>query len=74
MLIGVLVLCITMPVSSWTVKVVQRYRKEMLRFADSRIRLVSQFLAGVKLIKMYGWEGAQKSEIQEARWAGELNG
>ncbi|MEW5313267.1 MAG: hypothetical protein WDW38_004851 [Sanguina aurantia] len=71
MFIGVLVLCISMPVSSWTVKVVQRYRSEMLRFADSRIRLVSQFLNGVKLIKMYGWEGAQKGEIQAAR-GGEL--
>lgn len=39
----------------------------MLLAADGRMKLVGQFLAGVRVIKMYHWEQPQEAEINKCR-------
>lgn len=46
-IIGVLILAMATPVSNYAVRAIQRLRGAMLKAADSRIKLLGQFLAGV---------------------------
>ncbi|GIL81581.1 hypothetical protein Vretimale_729 [Volvox reticuliferus] len=66
-LIGLAVLLLSSPVSNIAVRATQRHRNEMLKAADSRMKLVGQFLAGVRVIKMYHWERPQADSITKCR-------
>jgi hypothetical protein len=54
MFVGLVVLCIATPTSNWCVQKVQYWRKIGLKHSDIRVKLVGQFLAGVRVIKIYG--------------------
>ncbi|GLI60927.1 hypothetical protein VaNZ11_003158 [Volvox africanus] len=66
-LIGLAVLLLSSPVSNLAVRATQRHRNDMLKAADSRMKLVGQFLAGVRVIKMYHWEQPQADAITKCR-------
>ncbi|GIL66378.1 hypothetical protein Vafri_19915, partial [Volvox africanus] len=66
-LIGLAVLLLSSPVSNLAVRATQRHRNGMLKAADSRMKLVGQFLAGVRVIKMYHWEQPQADAITKCR-------
>ncbi|KAG2436423.1 hypothetical protein HXX76_006727 [Chlamydomonas incerta] len=65
--VGLCVLLLSTPVSNIAVRATQRHRNEMLHAADGRMKLVGQFLAGVRVIKMYAWEQPQEAEINKCR-------
>jgi hypothetical protein len=46
--------------SNWCVRKVQKWRQIGLAHSDVRVKSVSQFLSGVRVVKMYGWGEAQK--------------
>ncbi|EFJ44543.1 ABC transporter, partial [Volvox carteri f. nagariensis] len=66
-LVGLAVLLLSSPVSNMAVRATQRHRNEMLKASDSRMKLVGQFLAGVRVIKMYHWEQPQAESITKCR-------
>ncbi|GLC77558.1 hypothetical protein PLESTF_001955200, partial [Pleodorina starrii] len=61
-LVGLAVLLLSTPVSN-----LARHRNEMLKASDSRMKLVGQFLVGVRVIKMYHWEQPQAESITDCR-------
>ncbi|KAG2454612.1 hypothetical protein HYH02_000453 [Chlamydomonas schloesseri] len=65
--VGLCVLLLSTPVSNIAVRATQRHRNDMLTAADGRMKLVGQFLAGVRVIKMYHWEAPQEAEIDKCR-------
>lgn len=42
-------------------------RRATVKFSDKRIRLMSEALSGIRLLKQYGWEAAIASRVSEVR-------
>ena len=61
-------------------RVTGRLRRSALRYTDGRVRMMSEVLTCIKLIKMYAWENAFSAAISKLRvsernilqWAGFL--
>ena len=65
-IVGIIVL-IPIPIQMCLGKVKASYLKEANEFKDSRIKIYSEIVDGIKFIKMYGWEIAFKHIIQDFR-------
>lgn len=71
--LGVLVLAF--PLQVVLVKIMFSQRKKAVKITDLRIRLTTEVLQGIRLIKLYAWEafytsqisGLRKKEIQAIR-------
>ncbi len=48
-------------------RVCARYRREAAACTDARIRLMDEVVAGIRVVKMYSWEGRFKELIDAAR-------
>ena len=46
-----------------------RLRRAAVRFTDERVRTMAEVLGGIKLIKLYGWEGSFAKRIFGVRKA-----
>ena len=68
---GVLILAFV-PFQSWVGKKFSQFRSETAKKTDERIRLMSEIIQGIKVIKMYAWENSFAKLIEEARKA-EIN-
>ena len=53
--------------SGWIGKVFARLRLETATKTDNRIRLMSEIINGIKVIKMYAWEQPFANLINDAR-------
>ncbi|KAK3844456.1 MAG: hypothetical protein J3R72DRAFT_473118 [Linnemannia gamsii] len=71
-LAGVITIVAFMPFQSWRAKVFEGLEEERLKTTDERVRVTTEILSSIKIVKLYGWEAAFKSKILEARKA-ELN-
>ncbi|KAK3807501.1 MAG: multidrug resistance-associated protein 1 [Linnemannia gamsii] len=71
-LAGVITIVAFMPFQSWRAKVFEGLEEERLKTTDERVRVTTETLSSIKIVKLYGWEAAFKSKILEARKA-ELN-
>ncbi|PSC67462.1 hypothetical protein C2E20_8853 [Micractinium conductrix] len=65
--IGLGILLITTPVTSIFMKKIVGYRRKMLQYTDSRVKLMNQLLVGIRVLKMYAWEAAQEAALLEVR-------
>ena len=36
-------------------RITVRYRKQVVRYSDSRIKMITNLIEGIKIIKLYGW-------------------
>ncbi|KAK5814377.1 hypothetical protein F5H01DRAFT_391041 [Linnemannia elongata] len=71
-LAGVFTIVAFIPFQSWRAKVFEGLEEDRLKATDERVRLSTEILSSIKIVKLYGWEAAFKSKILEARRA-ELN-
>ena len=44
-----------------------QWRREAIKFTDRRVRMMSEILSCIKLIKMYSWEVAFSQQINTIR-------
>ena len=42
-------------------------RRKQLKFTDERVKLTNEALQGVRVVKMYGWDGALKAKMAKVR-------
>ena len=68
---GTLILAFV-PLQSWIGKKFSQFRSQTAQKTDERIRLMSEIIQGIKVIKMYAWEHSFAKLIAEARKA-EIN-
>ncbi len=40
-----------------------RYRREMLKHTDQRVKLMNQLLVGIRVLKMYAWEVSRGRQV-----------
>ncbi|KAF8929241.1 Multidrug resistance-associated protein 1 [Dissophora ornata] len=67
MLAGVLTMLAMLPLQAWQARVYESMQGEKLRAMDERIRLTTDILASMKIIKLYGWSAAFLKRILAVR-------
>ncbi|KAF9922468.1 Multidrug resistance-associated protein 1 [Linnemannia zychae] len=55
------------PLQIWRARVYNGMLKDKLVAMDERVRLTTEILSAVKIVKLYGWESAFKQKIMDAR-------
>jgi len=55
-LLGAALLILTNPVQGWAMSKLGPIRKKASEYTDSRIKLTSEILQGIKVIKFFAWE------------------
>ncbi|KAF9194402.1 Canalicular multispecific organic anion transporter 2 [Haplosporangium sp. Z 11] len=67
MLAGVLTMLAMLPLQAWQARVFEDMQDERLTSMDQRIRLTTEVLASMKIVKLYGWAAAFQKRILEFR-------
>lgn len=52
---GIAVLLVLIPANIWFSKIGERLQRTQLEKKDTRIKLMSEIITGMKVIKLYGW-------------------
>ena len=66
-LIGILVLAFATPISVWFGRLMYGAQGQVRKTQDSRISLVTEYLASIRAIKYFAWEDAITNKIIDAR-------
>ncbi|KAF9967324.1 hypothetical protein BGZ70_009949 [Mortierella alpina] len=64
---GVVTILAFVPFQAWRASVYEGLEEERLKTTDERVRLVSEVLSNIKIVKLYGWESAFKKSILAVR-------
>ncbi|KAG0327756.1 hypothetical protein BG000_000802, partial [Podila horticola] len=66
-LLGAAILVLVNPVQGWAMSRLAPIRKRASQFTDGRIRLTSEILQGIKVIKFFSWENNFLEKLSEIR-------
>uniref|UniRef100_A0A6I8P6M0 ABC-type glutathione-S-conjugate transporter n=2 Tax=Ornithorhynchus anatinus TaxID=9258 RepID=A0A6I8P6M0_ORNAN len=66
-LAGVAVLILVIPINALVATRIKKLKKSQLKSTDQRIKLVSEILHGIKILKLYAWEPSYQKKITEIR-------
>ncbi|KAG0263816.1 Multidrug resistance-associated protein 1 [Mortierella polycephala] len=67
MFAGVLTMLTMLPLQAWQARVFEGMQDVRLTAMDQRIRLTTEVLASMKIVKLYGWSAAFQKRILEFR-------
>ncbi|KAF9337504.1 Multidrug resistance-associated protein 1 [Linnemannia elongata] len=65
--VGLLTLVSMTPMQVWRVKLFNRLRREVSELADERIRVMTEILSAIKVVKLYAWESPFLRRILDVR-------
>ena len=60
-------LIIGFPLQTFLVLIIRKQREKGVKITDKRVRLTTEVLQGIRLIKMYGWESFYYQQITNYR-------
>ncbi|NWS66143.1 MRP1 protein, partial [Crotophaga sulcirostris] len=66
-LAGVAVLLLVIPINALIAAKVRRLKKSQMKYSDQRVKLLSEMLHGIKILKLYAWEPAYQWKIMSIR-------
>ncbi|KAF9988832.1 hypothetical protein BGZ75_008458 [Mortierella antarctica] len=66
-LLGAAILILVNPIQGWIMSKLAPIRKQASEYTDSRIRLTSEVLQGIKVIKFFAWECNFLQKLSEIR-------
>eukprot|EP00820_Chromera_velia_P015173 Cvel_25155.t1-p1 / transcript=Cvel_25155.t1 / gene=Cvel_25155 / organism=Chromera_velia_CCMP2878 / gene_product=ABC transporter C family member 8, putative / transcript_product=ABC transporter C family member 8, putative / location=Cvel_scaffold2813:14284-22983(+) / protein_length=791 / sequence_SO=supercontig / SO=protein_coding / is_pseudo=false len=66
-LAGAGIMALSIPLTLWVSKQMQTIQKKIMKIKDERIKMTNECLAGMKIIKLYGWEQSMGDKIGEIR-------
>ncbi|KAJ1812464.1 hypothetical protein LPJ56_003857, partial [Coemansia sp. RSA 2599] len=69
---GIVIMIVSIPVNGWITKRMRDLQRVQMQNKDRRTTLIDEALSGVKVIKLYAWERAFLSKIQNVRESLEL--
>ncbi|PAA59379.1 hypothetical protein BOX15_Mlig000262g4 [Macrostomum lignano] len=64
---GVAVLIILIPFNGVLAKYMKQFQVEQMELKDTRIKMISEILAGIRVIKLYAWELAFAQQVSATR-------
>lgn len=64
---GLLVMIFNIPFNAFVTMKVRFLQQNVMRMKDRRLKLLSEILGGIKIIKIYAWEDAFKDRIDKLR-------
>ncbi len=67
--VGGALIILFVPLQSWIGRKFSQLRQQTAKATDKRIRLMSEIIQGIKVIKMYAWEASFAKLVQDARQA-----
>lgn len=67
MWVGVLILVVMMPASSFLMKIQKRLQKSQMEYKDERTRVISEILNNIKSLKLYAWEKPYTEKLEHVR-------
>ncbi|KAF9944354.1 hypothetical protein BGZ65_012191 [Modicella reniformis] len=67
LLAGVIAILALIPLQLWRARVFKTLEEDRLKTTDERVRLTSEILSNVKIVKLYGWESAFRNKILASR-------
>ncbi|KAJ3109242.1 hypothetical protein HDU96_007273 [Phlyctochytrium bullatum] len=66
-LVGISVLFISMPIQGKVMKTLMSVRKEMAPITDKRVKLTTEIIQGIRVIKFFAWESPFLARVQSLR-------
>ncbi|XP_063203590.1 multidrug resistance-associated protein 1-like isoform X1 [Chroicocephalus ridibundus] len=66
-LAGVAVLLLVIPINALIAAKVKRLKKSQMTYSDQRVKLLSEMLHGIKILKLYAWEPAYQRKVTSIR-------
>ncbi|XP_063601949.1 ATP-binding cassette sub-family C member 3-like [Penaeus indicus] len=66
-LAGVGVLVLLVPLNSYLANKMKSLLVSTLKFRDQRVKMVSEIISGIKVLKLYAWEGSFAAKVEEIR-------
>ncbi|CAA7257506.1 unnamed protein product [Cyclocybe aegerita] len=66
-LVGLGVIIVTLPIQTVLILIMMRQTKKGVKIKDKRVRLTTEVLQGIRLIKVYGWEAFYTQQITKYR-------
>jgi ABC-type multidrug transport system fused ATPase/permease subunit len=66
-LAGIVILILLLPIQKTMMGKLQAVRKEVAPVTDSRVQLIQEYLAGIRIIKFFGWEKSVLNQIEQLR-------
>ena len=67
MWVGVAYMIFLMPINMWVFSVVGKMRRKVLKYSDSRVKMMNEILTGIRIIKFYAWERPFGKEVSRVR-------
>ncbi|KAF9355136.1 hypothetical protein BGX26_006959 [Mortierella sp. AD094] len=64
---GLAVFCILVPIQARTAKFMNKFQDIQLKWMDSRLRLITELLSNIKIVKLYNWEAPMRKKIDDLR-------
>ena len=64
---GVGAMVIMIPINGYLTSVSKRLQEKQMKFKDERVKAMNEILSGIKVLKLYGWELAFKTDILKIR-------
>ncbi|XP_062982827.1 multidrug resistance-associated protein 1-like isoform X2 [Elgaria multicarinata webbii] len=66
-LAGVGVLLLILPINAFVAARVKQLKKDQMKNSDQQVKLLSEILHGIKILKLYAWEPSYQKKIVEIR-------
>ncbi|GAA5927015.1 uncharacterized protein JCM15063_000432 [Sporobolomyces koalae] len=64
---GVAVVLLCLPIQTWAMKKLFQGRQKSMVHTDARLKTISEFLAGIKIVKLFAWEEPLLAKASESR-------
>ena len=64
---GLALLLLLLPLNAIVWSVMEKYQYNQMKKKDERVRLITEILNGIKVLKLYGWEMSFVKRIDEIR-------
>ncbi|XP_054164141.1 multidrug resistance-associated protein 1-like [Oppia nitens] len=66
-LAGLAFLVILLPFNSYMANIVRSFQSQQMKFKDQRVKLMSEILNGIKVLKLYAWEQSFMDRLLKIR-------
>ncbi|NWW10452.1 MRP1 protein, partial [Oreocharis arfaki] len=66
-LAGVALLLLVIPINALIAAKVRRLKKSQMKYSDQQVKLLSEILHGIKILKLYAWEPAYRRKVMKIR-------